>query len=264
MCQGIIISLVKFNKKTIVLKGIGSHSQMFLKNKKFLIQNGCNETVKSEIISIESDFSDKKLNKFTIEGSTPTKKDKKLLKEEYYKIAGTPENLFNFVKNQNNFELSLFSLIKKNISKQKTLIYEDYWEKRKPIEDECDEKLKSIYVEFEKKRKSIYDEYIKNENSIYKEYCKKRVTIDEEYNEKRNLIYEKYNEKRNLIYEEFEKKRKLIYDECTENANSIRDKYNEKRKPIHDEFETKLKKLWLLEYSEQENLTLKFKIKSNI
>jgi hypothetical protein len=100
MCQGAIVSLVKFKvkgrNKSIVLKGIGGHSQLVQDNLAKLKRAGWNDNLPDQkVFSIESDFS--AWNKFTVESGDPNKAELKILAKAYKEIAGSASALIRHV-----------------------------------------------------------------------------------------------------------------------------------------------------------------------
>ncbi len=114
MCQGAVISLVKFKKgKRIVripVHGIGSHSELIEANTKLLKRKGWRDNLPGqEVISIESDFS--AWNKFTVESGAPDKSDMGILRREYKKIAGSASALIKHVKRCGKIDDALLRLL---------------------------------------------------------------------------------------------------------------------------------------------------------
>lgn len=114
MCQGVIVSLVKFRVKNrtkqVVLAGIGSHSQLVAENQKRLKRLGFRENSKGQsVISIESDFSG--WNKFNVESGIPTKEELKVLASIYKKIAGNASALIRHVKRCGKIDDALIGLL---------------------------------------------------------------------------------------------------------------------------------------------------------
>ena len=115
MCQGVIISLIKFKvgrqTKKVVLTGIGSHSDLFKNNIKKLKREGWKESVSNEkIISIESNFSG--WNKFTIEShDKPNNSELSILRKAYKGCAGNAENLIKHVKKIGKIDNALLNLL---------------------------------------------------------------------------------------------------------------------------------------------------------
>ena len=115
MCQGAIVSLIQFKPKkrtkSIVLKGIGSHSQLVQDNLTKLTKAGWNENLPGQkVFSIESNFS--AWNKFTVESGEPGKKELKILKTAYKEIAGSPSALIRHVLKCGKIDDALIALLK--------------------------------------------------------------------------------------------------------------------------------------------------------
>ena len=113
MCQGVIASLVKFRvgkkRKSVILSGIGSHSDLFGDNREKLIGLSGVEGEGEEIVSIESDFSG--WNKFTVESGEPSKSDYRKLAAEYKRIAGSSKALIAHVLRCMKIDEALLSLL---------------------------------------------------------------------------------------------------------------------------------------------------------
>ena len=115
MCQGVIVSLVKFQNdkgknKRAVLKGIGSHSSLIKNNQKLLKKLGWTENAKNqEVVSIESDFSG--WNKFTVESGNPSKVDLAILSRAYKECASNARVLISHVKRIGKTDDALVSLL---------------------------------------------------------------------------------------------------------------------------------------------------------
>ena len=114
MCQGAIVSLIQFKvkerTKNVVLKGIGSHSQLVSDNTAKLTKAGWNENLPGQkVFSIESDFS--AWNKFTLVSGFPNKVELKLLKTAYKEIAGSASALIRHVLKCNKIDEALLRLL---------------------------------------------------------------------------------------------------------------------------------------------------------
>ena len=114
MCQGCIVSLVKFKVgkkvKSITLAGVGSHSALLSDNKKRLERAGWKENANGErVISIESDFSG--WNRFTVESGDPNKQELRLLKSAYKKVAGSSQALIRHIRKTGKIDDALVRLL---------------------------------------------------------------------------------------------------------------------------------------------------------
>jgi hypothetical protein len=115
LCQGVIVSLVKFQtesgkNKRIVLKGIGSHSDLLKDNQARLEKLGFKETcMNQDVISIESDFSG--WNRFTVESGYPTRSEFAILTRAYKECAGNAKTLIAHVKFYRNIDDGLLNLL---------------------------------------------------------------------------------------------------------------------------------------------------------
>ena len=115
MCQGVVVSLVKFKNKNknvrVVLSGIGSHSDLLKDNLKKLKRAGWKEGVSGElVISIESDFS--AWNKFTVESSAiQNRNELKILRDTYKRCAGDTKHLIAHVEKCGKIDVALVNLL---------------------------------------------------------------------------------------------------------------------------------------------------------
>ena len=147
MCQGVVASLVKFTangkKKTVVMSGIGSHSDLIKDNVKKLKRAGWKENASGEsVISIESDFSG--WNKYTVEAGKPSDAEIKILNREYKKCAGNAGALIAHVKRCKKIDDALVALL----SADGTKIYNA---KRAPLD--ADHKAKRATLDADYKAK---------------------------------------------------------------------------------------------------------------
>ena len=112
MCQGAIMSIVRFGKKRVVLSGIGSHSTLIADNKKFLEKRGWEEGLPDQsVVSYESDFTQGKWGRFTHEGGDPRKGDEKIVKAEFKKIAGSASALIRHIQRHKRIDDALLKLL---------------------------------------------------------------------------------------------------------------------------------------------------------
>ncbi len=114
MCQGVIVSLVKFRAKgkmkRVILSGIGSHTKLFRDNLAQLRDAGWRPNTGEEIISTEADFF-LGYNKFNIESGTPTESDRRMLMHEFKRCAGSATALIAHVRKHKTIDESLLDLL---------------------------------------------------------------------------------------------------------------------------------------------------------
>ena len=169
MCQGVVISLVKFkNKKkniTVVLSGIGSHSDLIKDNIVKLKRTGWKENISGEsIISIESDFS--AWNKFTIESETqPNQNELKILRETYKKCAGSAKALIAHVQKCGKIDNALVNLLTEPALAEYNKIKDQAWAEYHKITDPA-------LAEYNKIKEPALAEYSKIKDPALAEYSK--------------------------------------------------------------------------------------------
>ena len=168
MCQGVVISLVKFNakgkNKSVILSGIGSHSDLIKDNKSRLERLGWTEnSTNQNVYSIESDFSG--WNKFTIESDQPHEKDLQRLKIAYKKCAGNAKALISHVKKCGKIDDALIRLLSQ-------LAWAEYKKVTQPARAEYEKVEQPAWAEYEKVRQQAWAEYEKIEQQARAEYEK--------------------------------------------------------------------------------------------
>ena len=112
MCQGAIVSIVRFGKKRVVLSGIGSHSTLIADNKKLLEKCGWKEDAPNQsVVSYESDFTQNKWGKFTHEAGDPKKGDEKIVKAEFKRVSGSASALIKHIQRIGRIDDALVKLL---------------------------------------------------------------------------------------------------------------------------------------------------------
>ena len=112
MCQGAIVSIVRFGKKRVVLSGIGSHSTLIADNKKLLEKRGWKEDAPNQsVVSYESDFTQNKWGKFTHEAGDPKKGDEKIVKAEFKRVSGSASALIKHIQRIGRIDDALLKLL---------------------------------------------------------------------------------------------------------------------------------------------------------
>jgi len=228
MCQGVIVSLVKWQGKSkrvkrCVLSGIGSHSQLLADNSKKLERLGWRDNAPGQkVYSIESDFS--AWNKFSLAGDEPDKSELAILKREYKKCAGSAKALIAHVKRCGKIDDALERLF---TSEAKS----DYEAKRKPLDADYEAKRRPLDADYEAKRKPLHADYEA-----------KRKPLDADYEAKRKPLDADYEAKRRPLYADYEAKRKPLYAD-----------YEAKRKPLDADYEAKRLRLWVKTFAKKSN-----------
>ena len=160
MCQGVIVSIVKFRTKTgkrkqMVLSSIGSHSGMLSANSKRLVRAGCDiNTAGCAVVSAESDFAGRKYGRYTLAGGDPTKRDLAILTREFKRCAGSARSLIAYVRRVGVIDDALLDLLS-----------ESAWAEYKKV-------AKSAWAEYKKVTESAWAEYNKVAESAWAEYNK--------------------------------------------------------------------------------------------
>ena len=189
MCQGAIVSLVKFKKgkktRRVVLSGVGSHSDLLSRERKKLIKAGWREgCLGEEVISIESDFSG--WNRFTVEGGNPGKSDMAILKREYKKIAGNAKTLIVHVKRVGMIDDALVGLLTApawaEYNKVTATAWAEYNKVKAPALAEYDKVTAPALAEYDKVKATAWAEYDKVTATAWAEYNKVTATALAEYN----------------------------------------------------------------------------------
>ena len=148
MCQGVIVSLVKFKdknnkQKRVVLKGIGSHSDLIKDNIASLKKRGWNENSRNQdVISIESDFS--AWNKFTVENGSPTKSEMAILRRAYKECAGNAKLLIAHVKDIGRLDNSLVKLLSAQALAKYKEVEAPAWAKYEEVEAQAWAKYEEV------------------------------------------------------------------------------------------------------------------------
>ena len=147
MCQGVIVSIAKFpvkgKTKRVVMRSIGSHSEMVKENKERLFKLGCLMDGTETIVSAESDFTKNKYGLFTVESGKPDKTDLRLIKKAFQDCSGSALKLINHVKKTGKFHGSLVGLLSAPARK----IYDESTAPAQKIYDESTAQAQKIYDE---------------------------------------------------------------------------------------------------------------------
>jgi uncharacterized membrane protein len=176
VCQGVVISLVKFTangkKKKVVLSGIGSHSDLIKDNVKKLKRSGWKENSSGEsIISIESDFSG--WNKYMVESGKPSESELAILTREYKKCAGNAKALIAHVKRCGKIDNALIALLTASAWAECEKVTASAWA-------ECGKVMASAWAEYKKVTAPAWAEYEKVTAPAWAEYKKVRASAQAE------------------------------------------------------------------------------------
>jgi len=217
MCQDVILSLVKFQvgkkQKRVVLKGVGSHSDLLLRNRKQLTQLGWRESPTDEVISIESDFANG-WNRYTVESGSPTAADARILAREYKRCAGTAKALIAHVRKY-GYDESLANLLsakgQNDYQAKRKPLTDDYWAKRKLLADDYQAKLKLLADDHQTKVKPLTDDYQTKMKLLDDDYQTKRKPLTDDYWAKRKLLDNDYQAKLKLLDDDHQTKLKLLW-----------------------------------------------------
>ena len=189
MCQGVVISLVKFNakgkNKSVILSGIGSHSDLIKDNKSRLERLGWTEnSTNQNVYSIESDFSG--WNKFTIESDQPHEKDLQRLKIAYKKCAGNAKALISHVKKCGKIDDALIRLLSQ-------LAWAEYKKVTQPARAEYEKVRQLALAEYKKVEQQEWAEYQKVRQQAWAEYEKIEQQARAEYEKVTQLAWAEYH-----------------------------------------------------------------------
>ena len=151
MCQGVICSLVKWDTKSVILVGVGSHSKLLADNRHKLERLGWSETTKNQVvISIESDFR-KDYGTYTVESGNPSVVDLQSLARAYDKCAGSAKRLIAHVEKY-GYDVSLENLLNETAQ-------DDYDAKVEALQDDSNAKVEALQDDYDAKLKTLRDDY---------------------------------------------------------------------------------------------------------
>jgi hypothetical protein len=209
MCQGAIVSLVKFKvgnrTKSITLKGIGSHADLVKDNIAKLTKAGWNENLPGQkVFSIESDF--KAWNKFTVESGDPSKAELKILAKAYKEIAGSASALIRHVLKCGKIDDALVSLLT-------APAYKIWQESKAPAY--------KIYQESKAQAYKIYQESKAQAYKIYQESTAPAYKIWQESKAPAYKIYQESKAQAYKIWQESTAPADKIWQESTAPADKI-------------------------------------------
>ena len=178
MCQGAIVSIVKFKKGNRIVRvpisGIGSHSELVSANQKLLKRKGWNDSLPGqEVVSIESDFT-KGWNRYTVEAGVPDKSDKGILDREFKKIAGSPKALIAHVKRCGKIDNALVGLLT-------APAWEQYDKVKAPALEQYDKVTAPAWEQYKKVKAQALEQYDKVKAPALEQYDKVKAQALEQY-----------------------------------------------------------------------------------
>ena len=199
MCQGAIVSIVRFGKKQIVLSGIGSHSTLIEENKKLLGHRGWKENLPYQsVVGYESDFTQGKWGRFTLEGGDPRKGDEKIAKAEFKKISGSASALIKHIQKHKKIDAALLALLTAQARK---------------VFDETTAPARKVFDETTAQAQKVSDETTAPAQKVLNEtYGQARKVFDETYAQAQKVLNETYAQARKVFDETTAQARK-VFDE---------------------------------------------------
>ena len=70
-------------------------------------------------------------------------------------------------------------------------LYDNYWSRRKPLDDDYEAKLKPLYDDYWSRRKSLYDDYLAKRKPLDDDYWSRRKPLDDDYLAKLKSLHKK-------------------------------------------------------------------------
>jgi hypothetical protein len=149
MCQGAIASYLSWPGGELLLSGVGGHHDLIKSNKDKLLALGWRgDMTDVKVYSIESDFSG--WNKFTFESEVPPERIKKILADEYERIAGSAEALITHVKKVGKIDEALVDLLVGGIPEVDKVRAE--LDRARAERDKADAERDKVWAEWDKAR----------------------------------------------------------------------------------------------------------------
>jgi len=190
MCQGCIVSLVKFKVgkkvKSITLAGVGSHSALLSDNKKRLERAGWKENANGErVISIESDFSG--WNRFTVESGDPNKQELRLLKSAYKKVAGSSQALIRHIRKTGKIDDALVQLLSDEARKK-------FDEDTATLRKKFNEDYAPLCKKFDEDYATLRKKFNEDAAPLCKKFDEDYATLCKKFNEDTAPLCKKFNE----------------------------------------------------------------------
>ena len=190
MCQGAIVSIVRFGKKQIVLSGIGSHSTLIEENKKLLGHRGWKENLPYQsVVGYESDFTQGKWGRFTLEGGDPRKGDEKIAKAEFKKISGSASALIKHIQKHKKIDAALLALL----TAQARKVFDKTTAQARKVFDETTAPAQKVLNETYGQARKVFDEtYAQAQKVLNETYAQARKVFDETTAQARKVFDETY------------------------------------------------------------------------
>ena len=199
MCQGAIVSIVRFGKKRVVLSGIGSHSTLIADNKKLLEKRGWKEDAPNQsVVSYESDFTQNKWGKFTHEAGDPKKGDEKIVKAEFKRVSGSASALIKHIQRIGRIDDALVKLLTapawKAYGEATATALGAYNEAKAPAWKAYSEAKATAWKAYNEATATALEAYNEAKATALEAYNEAKATALEAYNEAKATALEAYNE----------------------------------------------------------------------
>ena len=192
MCQGVVVSLVKFKvgdkSKTVIMSGVGSHSELIANNLPRLKKLGYTEAKDDFLCSVESDFT-KGWGKFSDAGHfvDATIGEQKKIAKEYKRVAGSVKALIAHVKKCGKIDNALLDLLSAPAQKA-------YDEAIATAQKAYNEAIVTALKAYDEARVTALKAYNEATATAQKAYNEARVTAQKAYNEATATAQKAYNE----------------------------------------------------------------------
>ena len=181
MCQGVICSMVKWDTKSVILVGVGSHSKLLADNRHKLKRLGWSEGAKNQsVISIESDFQ-KGYGTYTVESGNPSVVELQRLARAYDKCAGSAKRLIAHVEKY-GYDAALENLLNETAR-------DDYHAKVEALQDDYDTKLNPVENDYNAKLKALQDDYDAKAEALQDDCDAKLKTLRDDYDAKLKALW---------------------------------------------------------------------------
>ncbi len=228
MCQGIALSLFKFSNKSVILTGIGSHSNLVKDNIDLLKKMGWKEGAGESVISVESNFNNNKYNQFTIELGLPDSSDLKKITSTYKKVGGSPQKIINHIKRCKKIDEDLLNLLTApagKLYKETTApagkLYEETTAHAGKLYDETTAHAGKLYEEKKAPAWKLYNETTAPAGKLYKETKAHAGKLYDETKAHAWKLYEETTAPAGKLYEETTAHAWKLYEETIAHAGKL-------------------------------------------